>query len=76
MTGIISRPDEGAKVLLEIMKAGSQARTEIEYKDLVKLSEFQEAALCPPARHPGLPPGFCLNPGLAEFILARVNKKR
>ena len=38
-------PDEGAKVLLEIMKARSQARTENEYKDLVKPSEFQGAAL-------------------------------
>ena len=45
MTGIINRPDEGAKILLEIMKTGSQTRREIESRDLAKLSEYQEAAL-------------------------------
>ena len=32
-------------MVLEIIKAGSQTRTEIEYKDLAKLTDYQEAAV-------------------------------
>ena len=48
MAGILDDLDRGAKVILEIMKAGSQAREEINSQqlDLGKLSDTQEAGLC------------------------------
>ena len=47
MAGIFDDLDQGAKVILEIMKAGTQAKEEIQSRqlDLGKLSETQEAGL-------------------------------
>ena len=47
MAGILDDLDRGAIVILEIMKAGNQAREEIHSRqlDLGKLSETQEVGL-------------------------------
>ena len=47
MTGILDNPNQGAKVLFEILKAGAQTKAEIESRqlDLTRLYQEQEAGL-------------------------------
>ena len=47
MAGILDDPGKGAKLILQVMKAGTLAKEEIQSRqlDLGKLSEQQEAGL-------------------------------
>ena len=47
MTGILDNPDEGARLLIELMKTGGQLRQQIESRqiDFARLSPEQEAGL-------------------------------